>query len=174
MDLNKFASGTYAAKWKNWGVNLLQRRQIPHLPRYLHSLLFGMQMWHLPSLPHIYSTVLHFCDTFARRKFVQIHFFVQWETPPPHGVDVGIWIRTTFGGRRASAVIAAPSMFMKRVKEASKSIVGLQYGTRSLVTSFPRSTEAFCHVISYTNHETKLQATSLSKDFEMRSKDCVS
>ena len=53
----------------------MQRRQIPHLPRYLHSLLFGMQMWHLPSLPHIYSTVLHFCDMFARSKFVQIYCF---------------------------------------------------------------------------------------------------
>ena len=65
MDLNKFASGTYAAKWKNWGVNLLQRRQIPHLPRYLHSLLFGMQMWHLPSLPpyllHGFTFLRHVC-----------------------------------------------------------------------------------------------------------------
>ena len=73
----------------------------------------------------------------------------------------------------ASALITTPSMFKKRVKEASKSVVGLQYGTGILVTSFPRSTEAFCHVIYYTNHLTKLQATSLDKDFEMRSKDCV-
>lgn len=57
----------------------------------------------------------------------------------------------------------------------SKSIVELQYGTGTLVTSSPRPTEAFCHVIYYTNHVTKLQATSLGKDFEIRSKDrlCV-
>jgi len=66
MDLNKFSSSKYVANYKNWGVNLLQRWQMPHLPRYLHSLLFGMQMWHLPSLPHIYSSVLHFCNIFAR------------------------------------------------------------------------------------------------------------
>jgi len=101
MDLNKFASGTYAAEYKNWGVNLLQRRQIPHLPRYLRSLLFGMQMWHLPSLPHIYSTVLHFCDMFARSKFVQILFFRPVREFNPHMASTpGIWTRTTFGGRR--------------------------------------------------------------------------
>ena len=30
---------------------------------------------------HIYSSVLHFCDTFAWSRFVQIHFFVQWKLP---------------------------------------------------------------------------------------------
>ena len=55
-----------------------------HLPRYLHPLFFGMQMWHLPSLPFIHSLVLtylqHICDIFIRRKkyFVQIHFLIQW------------------------------------------------------------------------------------------------
>ena len=33
------------------------------------------QIWHLPSLPHIYSSVLsQFCDLSADRNFVQIHF----------------------------------------------------------------------------------------------------
>ena len=54
---------------------------MPYLPSYLHPLHFGMQMWHLSSLPHIYSSVLHFCDTFAWSRFVQIHFFVQWKLP---------------------------------------------------------------------------------------------
>ena len=55
-----------------------------HLPRYLHPLFFGMQMWHLPSLPYIHSLVLTYlqdiCDIFVRRKlyFVQIHFLIQW------------------------------------------------------------------------------------------------
>ena len=122
MDLNKFASGTYAAKYKNWGVNLVQRRQIPHLPRYLHSLLFGMQMWHLPCLLHIYSAVSHFCDMFARSKFVQIHFFVQCsERLHPHMASTpGIWTRTTFDGRRASALITTLPMFKKRINEAIK------------------------------------------------------
>ena len=55
-----------------------------HLPRYLHPLFFGMQMWHfdLPSLPYIYSSVLtylrHICNIFVRPKlyFVQIHFLI--------------------------------------------------------------------------------------------------
>ena len=32
MDLKKFASGKYVANYKNWGVNLLQSWQMPHLP----------------------------------------------------------------------------------------------------------------------------------------------
>ena len=32
---------------------------------------FGMQMWHLPSLPYNYSSVLHICNIFARSTFVQ-------------------------------------------------------------------------------------------------------
>ena len=37
---------------------------------------FGIQMWHLSSLPYIFTPqYLHICDIFARRKFVQIHFF---------------------------------------------------------------------------------------------------
>ena len=40
--------------------------------------VFGMHMWHLPSLPHICSSVFtslrHICQD---GKFVQIHFFVQ-------------------------------------------------------------------------------------------------
>lgn len=29
----------------------------PHLPNNLHLLFFGIQMWHLPSLPNIYSSI---------------------------------------------------------------------------------------------------------------------
>ena len=35
-----------------------------HLPRYLHPLFFGMQMWHLPSLPYIHSSVLTLFATY--------------------------------------------------------------------------------------------------------------
>ena len=49
-----------------------------HLPRYLHPLFFGMQMWHLPSLPYIHSSVLtylqHICDIFVRRKLYFVQF----------------------------------------------------------------------------------------------------
>ena len=55
----KIASGKYVANYKNWEVNLLQRWQMPHL-LYLDSLLSGMQIWHLPSLCHIHSSLLHF------------------------------------------------------------------------------------------------------------------
>ena len=41
--------------------------------------VFGMQMWHLPSLPYIYSSVFTYLRQFARSKFVQIHFFVSVE-----------------------------------------------------------------------------------------------
>ena len=54
---------------------------MPHFPRYLHPLFYGM---FVPSLPHVYSSVfiIHIisrllCDSFLRTKFVQIHFLVQ-------------------------------------------------------------------------------------------------
>ena len=44
---------------------------------YLHPLVLGMQMELWPSLPYIYSSVFTYLQ-FARSKFEQIHFFVQW------------------------------------------------------------------------------------------------
>ena len=42
------------------------------MPPYLQSRVFGMQIWHLLSLPQIHPS--HVCDIFARTKIVQIHF----------------------------------------------------------------------------------------------------
>ena len=53
---------------------------MPHLSSYLQPLCFGMQMWHLSSLPYINfftPQYLHIFDIFAKSKFVQIRFFVQ-------------------------------------------------------------------------------------------------
>ena len=45
---------------------------MPDLPSHLHPLCFGIQMWHLSSLPYIFTPqYLHICNIFARRKFVQ-------------------------------------------------------------------------------------------------------
>ena len=63
--------------YKYWGVNGNKLNAI--LPRYLHLMFFGIQIWHLPSLPYIYSSLFtylrHTCK--EQIKFVQIHFFVQ-------------------------------------------------------------------------------------------------
>ena len=49
---------------------------MPDLPSHLHPLFFGIQMWHLSSLPYIFTPqYLHICNIFARRKFVQIHHY---------------------------------------------------------------------------------------------------
>ena len=51
---------------------------MPHLPSYLHPFYFGMQMCHLPSLPHIYLSVFTYfiCDIYARSEFVQIYLIL--------------------------------------------------------------------------------------------------
>ena len=49
---------------------------MPHLPGYLQFLFFGMQMWLLPSLPHIYSSVFTFLRRICNEKICrQILFF---------------------------------------------------------------------------------------------------
>ena len=85
---------------------------------------------------------------------------------------------------KESALITAPPMFIKkRVKDANKIYCRAPTWNRNAAYQEPitglwvpvltSSPLAFCHVIYYTNHLTKLQATSLDKDSEMRSKDCV-
>ena len=49
---------------------------MPHLPGYLHLLFFGMQMWLLPSLPHLYSSVFTFLRHICKEKICRkILFF---------------------------------------------------------------------------------------------------
>ena len=43
----------------------------------INPLFFNMRTWHLPSLPIFIPQFSHICDMFARRKFVEIHFFVK-------------------------------------------------------------------------------------------------
>ena len=40
--------------------------KMPHLSSYLHPLFFGMQVWHLPPLPYIYSSVQVCANPFFR------------------------------------------------------------------------------------------------------------
>ena len=41
-----------------------------HLPRYLHPLFFGMQMWHLPSFPYIHSLVLTYLQHICKAQII--------------------------------------------------------------------------------------------------------
>ena len=77
------SQGAFRWLWR-WGgalgMRLMANRGKCHICLVIYTpfgLFFGMQIWYLPSLPYIYSSVsLYFCYKFARSKFVQIHFFV--------------------------------------------------------------------------------------------------
>ena len=77
MNLHYFALGKYAANlWQmrsKSGANMVNATFASL--SYLQPMFFGIQMWHLPPLPNI----SHFCDIFARSKFVQKNFFVPWK-----------------------------------------------------------------------------------------------
>ena len=47
--------------------------KMPHLSSYLHAFFFGMQMWHLPSLPYIYSSVQVCFGGFVVRILLRPH-----------------------------------------------------------------------------------------------------
>ena len=48
---------------------------MPYLPSYLHTLHFGMQMCHLSSLPHIYSSVFTFLRYICMEQICANPFF---------------------------------------------------------------------------------------------------
>ena len=48
---------------------------MPHLSSYLHPLFIGMQMWHLPSLPYIYSPVFKYLRHICKEKICAHQFF---------------------------------------------------------------------------------------------------
>ena len=48
---------------------------MPHLLSYLQLLLFGMLMWHLPSLPYIYSSLFTYLGHICKEKICANPFF---------------------------------------------------------------------------------------------------
>ena len=61
--------------YKYWGVNIWQTWQMPHSPSYLHPLFFGMQMWHLPSLSYVYSSVFTYLRHICKEQICANPFF---------------------------------------------------------------------------------------------------
>ena len=66
-----------------------KRWQIPHLPPYLQSCEFGMQMWHLSSLFWICSSVFAFLRHVCREQICANPFFL----PVIHSTNQAISVR---------------------------------------------------------------------------------
>ena len=46
-----------------------------HLPNYLHSLLIGMRMWHLPSLPYYFFSTFTYFRHISKEQICANPFF---------------------------------------------------------------------------------------------------